>query len=217
FDAPLVASVASAFGEPVAGGRLDVLGPLTGASLNPSAQQATLDASGQASLPVTANGVVGTYSVVVDANGLSESDSFGLENLPLTTSLSLSQNGPVAVGETYTLTAVVSASGALPSGNIVFERHDGDAWQPLGSASLTGDTALLQRAADTVGSLSLRARFPGSATHLASDWEEIVVVVYPPLSVIDPQGGPLQAGDSRSIEIAGGEGGSYAIDVSGPA
>lgn len=217
FDAPLVASVASASGEPVAGGRLDFQAPLTGASLNPAAQQATLDASGQASLPVTANGVVGSYEVVVQATGLDGSDSFALENLPLTTSVSLSQNGPVAVGESYTVTAVVSASGALPSGNIVFERHDGDAWQPFDSAALTGDTALLQRVADTVGSLSLRARFPGSATHLASDWEEIIVVVYPPLSVIDPQGGPVQAGGSRSIEIAGGEGGSYAIDVSGPA
>src|SRR5690606_30104135 len=54
FDAPLVAIVASASGEPVAGGRLDFQAPLTGASLNPAAQQATLDASGQASLPVTA-------------------------------------------------------------------------------------------------------------------------------------------------------------------
>jgi hypothetical protein len=217
FAAPLVASVASAFGEPVAGGRLDFQAPLTGASLNPAQQQATLDASGQVSLPVTANGVVGSYDVVVDATGLSGSERFTLENLPLTTSISLSQNGPVAVGETYTVTAVLTASGALPSGSIVFERHDGDAWQPFDSALLGGDTALLQRVADSVGGLSLRARFPGNATHLASGWEEVVVVVYPPLSVIDPQGGPLPAGGSRSIEIAGGEGGSYAIDVSGPA
>ena len=65
FPAPLVIHVTSAYGEPVAGGQVLFNAPATGPSATFTKNPVTLDASGQASVTATANGVGGSYAVSV--------------------------------------------------------------------------------------------------------------------------------------------------------
>jgi CSLREA domain-containing protein len=85
FSAPLVATVNSAFGEPVAGGVVTFLAPASG----PSAKftggvtpiVATLNASRQVSVTPTANGIVGgPYNVIAGGNGIANTVTFSLTN-----------------------------------------------------------------------------------------------------------------------------------------
>jgi hypothetical protein len=80
FGSPLQVTVtANAPGEPVAGGIVTFSAPASGAGAAfPSGASATLNAAGQASLPVAANGTVGSYSV--SAGGGSSSVAFSLTN-----------------------------------------------------------------------------------------------------------------------------------------
>jgi hypothetical protein len=83
FAAPLSVQVTSAFGEPVQGGVVTFSAPGSGASAGfPGGTTAVLDASGTASLSVTANGTAGSYSVSAAASG-SSSATFSLTNLGL--------------------------------------------------------------------------------------------------------------------------------------
>ncbi len=60
FPVPLVVSVVSPFGEPVAGGLVTFAAPVTGAAAHFDANPAIIDASDQASLAASANGYSGT-------------------------------------------------------------------------------------------------------------------------------------------------------------
>lgn len=80
FDAPLVVTVDSAFGEPVNGGQVRFAAPDTGASLaTPTAVVTITD--GQASLDVAANGATGEYVVTASSVGSSAAVGFSLSNL----------------------------------------------------------------------------------------------------------------------------------------
>jgi Bacterial cadherin-like domain len=79
FGNPLVASVSSAFGEPVNGGRVTFTAPNTGASTTVTTQTATI-AAGQVSVRETANSLVGTYTVTASANGIATPANFSLTN-----------------------------------------------------------------------------------------------------------------------------------------
>ncbi len=65
--------------EPVNGGRVTFTGSSSGASTNPAANTATIDADGAASQLVTANGITGTYIVTPTVNATT-SVTFSLEN-----------------------------------------------------------------------------------------------------------------------------------------
>ncbi len=80
FAVPLSVSVSSPFGEPVAGGVVTFTGPSSSASINPRNVTATLNASGQASATVTANGIAGPYQVTASASGATSSVAFSLRN-----------------------------------------------------------------------------------------------------------------------------------------
>jgi hypothetical protein len=69
FPVPLVVSVVSPFGEPVAGGHVTFAAALTGASAELVGSPAIIDNNGQASATASANGFGGTYSVTVGAAG----------------------------------------------------------------------------------------------------------------------------------------------------
>jgi hypothetical protein len=89
FTTALAVQVASAFGEPVAGGLVTFNAQGSGASATfPNGQVATITANGQASLSVGADGTAGGYSVSASAGGAS-STNFSLTNL-----------APVALGQT---------------------------------------------------------------------------------------------------------------------
>ncbi|WP_406698511.1 choice-of-anchor Q domain-containing protein [Singulisphaera sp. Ch08] len=98
FPIPLVVRVASAFGEPVAGGRVNFTAPTWGASANFSGNLAPIDASGQVSVLATANALVGSYAVTAQLPGGAMSLAFALENL--------SMQPPVEVPTVVPLTVV---------------------------------------------------------------------------------------------------------------
>jgi hypothetical protein len=81
FANPLVVQVSSTNPqEPVAGGVVTFAAPISGASTAPSTTTATIAANGQASDTVTANGVVGFYTVTASASGVTGTASFNLGN-----------------------------------------------------------------------------------------------------------------------------------------
>jgi hypothetical protein len=69
FPAPLVVSVTSAFGEPVAGGRVTFSAPASGPSARLAGSPATIGADGRASVTASANDLAGTYAVTAQAAG----------------------------------------------------------------------------------------------------------------------------------------------------
>jgi len=83
FAAPLVVTVSSAYGEPVAGGVVTYTAPASGASATfpGGSNTAAIDASGQASIAVAANSIPGSYTVSASAGG-SAGTSFDLTNTP---------------------------------------------------------------------------------------------------------------------------------------
>ncbi len=86
FGSPLVASVSSAFSEPVSGGVVTFSAPSSGASGtfpgNLMTVNAPINASGVATAPVfTANGIAGPYNVVASLSGGSPSANFAFMNL----------------------------------------------------------------------------------------------------------------------------------------
>src|SRR5262249_48789336 len=82
FASPLVATVSSAFGEPVAGGVVTFTAPASGPSATLSGGgNAVINAGGQASISATANAIAGgPYNVNATASGIASPASFGLTN-----------------------------------------------------------------------------------------------------------------------------------------
>jgi len=85
FAAPLVVTVSSPYGEPVLGGEVLYLPPITingpSATVPGGSIIAAIDASGQASIAVAANGFPGSYTVSASAAGAAGT-SFNLTNTP---------------------------------------------------------------------------------------------------------------------------------------
>lgn len=217
FPAPLSLTVSSDFDEPVVGGLVTFTAPATGASLADPVSVVSIAAEGAVALPVTANGVVGSYPVTAEAAGAAASLLYDLENLIINTSLVLGSNAAMLEsGDDIVLTAVISADGPLPSGDIVFQRLEEGDWVALSAVALVDDTASVTRPTTAPGAQQFRARFAGNATHAASDWQVLTVEVFDAVSVSDPQGGPLQPGSGRDLLLAGGEGSTYDIVVNGP-
>jgi uncharacterized repeat protein (TIGR01451 family) len=85
FGAPLVATVSSAFSEPVAAGMVIFTAPGSGASATftggVTTFNATINGGGQATATPTANGTAGgPYNVAATANGISSTATFSLTN-----------------------------------------------------------------------------------------------------------------------------------------
>lgn len=85
FGAPLIATVSSAFSEPVNGGQVTFTAPPTGASATFTGGVSTIsvaiNASGQASVSATANATVGgPYDVTATGNGITGTATFSLTN-----------------------------------------------------------------------------------------------------------------------------------------
>jgi uncharacterized repeat protein (TIGR01451 family) len=85
FGAPLVATVGSAFSEPVAAGMVIFTAPGSGASATftggVTTFNATINGGGQATATPTANGTAGgPYNVAATANGISSTATFSLTN-----------------------------------------------------------------------------------------------------------------------------------------
>ncbi len=79
FPVPLVVSISSPFGEPVAGGRITFEAPTIGASATFTGNPVTIGSDGQASVDAVANGLGGSYLVTAQAAG-APSVAFALTN-----------------------------------------------------------------------------------------------------------------------------------------
>src|SRR5262249_49142223 len=126
FATALSVQVSSAFGEPVQGGVVTFNAPGSGASVTfPTGTRATLNATGQGSLSVEANGTAGSYSVTLAASGATAAN-FSLTNLAAITltptTLAAGTYGSLfnqnltatgGAGSPYSFTLV---SGSLPNG-----------------------------------------------------------------------------------------------------
>ncbi|MGO9468832.1 MAG: choice-of-anchor Q domain-containing protein [Isosphaeraceae bacterium] len=123
FPLPLTATVSSPFGDPVQGGVVTFTAPSSGASATfPNGNTAVIDASGFASVSVSANNVVGTnnvaatYTVTPAANGASGTNlSFTLTNLPAPVRFIIdvpNSSGTFTLGTSYKIVVLASTNTA---------------------------------------------------------------------------------------------------------
>src|SRR5262245_34696682 len=103
FGKALEVKVASAFDEPVVGGKVTFAALGTGASATFTGNPDTIDNNGKASVTAKANDESGTYLVTASATGAAPV-AFGLENLNGDPTATFSDNGPVNEGSTATVT-----------------------------------------------------------------------------------------------------------------
>lgn len=168
--APLVVTVNSAFGDPVAGGRVSFFSPASG----PTATMATgtnkidesIGANGQAITTSSANGLVGgPYSVTATMRGSASSASFSLTNNRATTTTAVTSSvNPSDLTQSVTFTANVTSTGPL-TGTVQFKIDGLDAGGPV---TLSGGTAQLTTSALTAGTHSVTADYSGDASFFAS-------------------------------------------------
>ena len=105
-------TVSSNFNEPVAGGVLTFLAPVSGASATFAGNPVTLNNQGQASVNATANATVGSYQVTTNVNGPG-SVVFNLTNQCLTITVGTPASS-AALGFAYN--SSVAATPAAPPG-----------------------------------------------------------------------------------------------------
>jgi len=168
--APLVVTVNSASGDPVAGGLVLFKSPAFG----PSAVFATgtngIDASiapnGQTSTSPTANGIAGgPYEVTATISGTAISASFNLTNTQAATTTTVTSSAnPSDLTQSVTFTATVTSTGT-PTGFVQF-KIDGTNFGSL--VPLSGGVATISTAALTAGAYSVSADYSGDSNFTPS-------------------------------------------------
>lgn len=167
---PLVVTVISPFGDPVASGRVSFVSPASGATAIMATGTNQIDesigANGQAIITLRANGVVGgPYSVTATIRRSASSASFTLTNnrAPTNTTVTSSVN-PSDLTQSVTFTANVTSTGPL-TGTVQF-KIDGTA--AGGPVSLSGGTAQLTTSALSADTHSVTADYSGDASFFPS-------------------------------------------------
>jgi hypothetical protein len=112
FQAPLVVTVRDSGGQPVPGVSVTFAGSggAAGATFS-GGGVATTDASGQASVTVTANGVLGGYTVTASVVGVSTPARFHLNNTGQSQTITFSLASSLEYGSSLNLSATGGASG----------------------------------------------------------------------------------------------------------
>ncbi len=118
FADPLVATVSSAFGEPVNGGQVKFTAPGSGASATftggVTTINATINASGQANASATANATVGgPYNVTAAGNGITGTADFSLTNIKANQTITFASIADKTFGDPDFIISP-SASSGLP-------------------------------------------------------------------------------------------------------
>ncbi|MCL4487580.1 MAG: Ig-like domain repeat protein [Chloroflexi bacterium] len=178
FALPLGLSVSSAYGEPVNGGVLTFSAPSSGASINPASNTATI-VGAAVSKSLTANSLVGSYPVIVNASGVGSPMTFTLTNLKASTITTLTASpSPSYSGQAVTFRATVS--GASPTGSVTLKEGGIDVTGctaiPLSSGSTTCRIASL-----AIGVHTLTAVYSGDANNLGSTSNTLTQTVRPVL------------------------------------
>jgi hypothetical protein len=173
FGSPLIATVSSAFSEPVVGGQVTYIAPGSGPSATFTGGVTTLvvtiNASNQAVVNATANNNVGgPYNVVASLAGGSPSANFALTNSKAATTTALgSSPNPSNLAQNVTFTATVTGpvGAGTPTGTVVFK--DGGAaisCTNAGGQTLNGSgVATCQTAALTAGPHTITGDYSGDA------------------------------------------------------
>ena len=168
--APLVVTVNSASGDPVAGGQVSFNSPTAGPTAimatGTSDIQESIGASGQASTTPTASGLAGgPYTVTATIRRSATSAPFTLTNNRAATNTAVtSSSNPSDLTQSVTFTATVSSTGPL-TGTVQFKIDGSDAGGPV---TLNGGVAELVTAVLTAGTHSVTADYSGDANFIAS-------------------------------------------------
>ncbi len=168
--APLVVTVNSASGDPVAGGFVAFTAPPSGPSaVLSSGSNVTVEfigANGQASTTPRANGLAGgPYNVTATINRVASSLSFGLtNNQAATTTIVTSSANPSDLTQSVTFTATVTSTGT-PTGIVQFKIDGTNLGSPV---NLVGGVATISTAALTAGAYSVSADYSGDSNFTPS-------------------------------------------------
>ena len=169
--APLVVTVNSAAGDPVAGGLLvfsttTAPGPNAILATQTNGIDAFIDVNGQASTRPTANGIAGgPYTVTATMNRSTASAVFSLTNTQaVTTTAITSLPNPSDLTQSVTFTATVTSTGPL-TGTVQFKIDGANFGNPI---SLNAGVATLATAALTAATHSVSADYSGDANFLPS-------------------------------------------------
>ncbi|MBM1143441.1 Ig-like domain repeat protein [Alcanivorax sp. ZXX171] len=121
----------------------------------------TVDVASDAAASLTNQAVVSGGG---DADGAGATDP---TKILVATTTALATGGTSAYGETINLVATVSPGSA--TGDVSFERANGTGWDNLGTATLSGGTAVYSIPDGYgVGGYTFRARYPGDGDHYQS-------------------------------------------------
>jgi len=123
-----------------------------------------LNATGQESVPVQANGIVGSYTVTADARGDS-AVAFNLKNVDATNVALSSSANPSNFGQAVTFTATVTTGtpgSGTPTGTVTF--FDGATMLGTGTLDATGHASFTTTAFGfSVGSHAITAQYGGDS------------------------------------------------------
>ena len=161
FAHPLALSVASAFSEPVNGGKVTFTPPASGASAAVTGSPATITGGG-VSVTAAANGTPGSYDVVASASGATNVH-FALENeLITTTTLLGSSLNPSSFGQSVLFTSTITPSAA--TGTVTFQ--DGGVDIPgCAGASVSAGQSTCTTARLAPGMHTITADYNGDANY----------------------------------------------------
>ena len=207
FANPLVVVVKDTYGNPVPGTSVAFAAPTSGASATLMGSPATTGADGQASVTATANTTAGSYTVTASVVGVTTSAAFNLTNTKdaTTTTINASPTSP-SFGQAVTFTATVTANApgsGTPTGSVDFV--DTTTGNDLGSAALSGGTAMLPISSLTPGSHTILAKYQGDTNFLASSsTQNATVTVGASLIVLNSSAsGALQVTGTSTINVTG--------------
>ena len=175
YTAPLTALVVDKFGNGVPGQTVTFAVPSTGASGTLSSLTAVTDATGKASVTITANTTAGSYAVTASCPGVAATASFSLSNLSgdaqiVSVRSGSQQSAAVATAFGAPLIARVQDKFGNPvvGADVTFQVPSSD---PTATLSLTtvatnasGDATTFATASTLVGSYSVTASTPQGAT-----------------------------------------------------
>lgn len=170
FFAPLVVTVGSVGGDPVAGGVVQFVSPASGPSTiftnNSNTVLETINANGTANPAPLANLIAGgPYTVTATISGVPGSAAFSLTNTQAaTTTVVTSSSNPSDVTQSVTFTATVTSTGPL-TGTVQFKIDNVNVGGPV---TLNAGVATFTTSALTIGTHSVTADYSGDANFLPS-------------------------------------------------
>jgi len=174
FAAPIKALVVDSAGNPLAGTTVVFSVPASGASATLSAATAITNASGIASVTVTANATAGAYLVTAGIMGTAASTTFSLSNYgtPVSVTVVSGSGQSATVGTTFAAALVVvvrdAVSQIVPGATVTFAAPTTGARATLSSTNVvtdaTGQSTITAIAGQIAGSYAVTASVSGVAT-----------------------------------------------------